>query len=209
MRPLLKGMERADSLAFDLHKWMYMNYAAGCILIRDSDTHHRAFSTSGSYLSRSPRGVAGDQVWLSEYGIELSRDAKAIKVWMSLKEHGVEKYSRLIQQNVAQARYLASLIAKDEELELMAPVALNIVCFRFVNSELTPSQLNQLNADTLADIQESGIAVPSSTVLHGSYAIRVAITNHRTRREDFDLFIEHFVELARKRIQSPLADAAS
>ena len=207
LRPLLKGMKRADSLAFDLHKWMYMNYEAGCILIRDAESHHRAFSTSGTYLARSERGLAGGQPWLSEYGLDLSRNAKGIKIWMSLKEHGVAKYGRIIQQNVDQAQYLGSLVDKHPELELLAPVALNVVCLRFTHDDLTETQLNEINAEALVDIQESGIAVPSGTVLNGKYTVRVAITNHRSRREDFDLFLAKFVELARARVQ--LASAAS
>jgi glutamate/tyrosine decarboxylase-like PLP-dependent enzyme len=206
LRPLLKGMERADSLAFDLHKWMYMNYAAGCILIRDGNSHHRSFSTSGTYLARSPRGVAGDQPWLSEYGLDLSRNAKGIKIWMSLKEHGVDKYGRIIQQNVDQAQYLGSLVKARNELELMAPIALNVVCLRFVNSALSDAELNVINAEALSDVQEAGIAVPSGTVLNGKYTIRVAITNHRSRRDDFDVFLAKFVEFAQARV--PVASAA-
>ncbi|MDQ6626707.1 MAG: pyridoxal-dependent decarboxylase [Verrucomicrobiota bacterium] len=200
LRPLLKGMERADSLAFDLHKWMYMNYAAGCILIRDKDNHHRSFSTSGTYLARSPRGVTGDQPWLSEYGLDLSRNAKGIKIWMSLKEHGADKYGRIIQQNVNQARYLESLVKAQDELELMVPTALNVVCLRFVHPSLSDAELNVINAEALSDVQEAGVAVPSGTVLNGKYTIRVAITNHRSRRDDFDVFVSKFVEFARMRM---------
>lgn len=200
LRPRLKGMERADSLAFDLHKWMYMPYEAGCILVRHADEHHRTFSTSGAYLAHAKRGLSGGSMWFSEYGVQLSRSFRALKIWMLMKEHGLEKYGRIIQQNVEQARYLASLIAAQTELELLAPVPLNIVCFRYVDESLSEAELNELNAELLARLQERGVAAPSSTILEGKYALRVAITNHRSRREDFDLLINKSLELGRAQL---------
>jgi glutamate/tyrosine decarboxylase-like PLP-dependent enzyme len=198
LRPLLKGMERADSLAFDLHKWMYMPYEAGCILVRHADEHHRAFSVPGAYLAHAKRGLSAGTMWYSEYGVQLSRTFRALKIWMLMKEHGLEKYGRIIRQNVEQARYLAALIEAEPELELLAPVPLNIVCFRYLDKSLDETQLNELNEELLAELQESGVAVPSNTILDGRYALRVAITNHRSRREDFDLLIEKTLEFARR-----------
>jgi aromatic-L-amino-acid/L-tryptophan decarboxylase len=189
LRPLVAGMERADSLAFDLHKWMYMPYEVGCILVRRADNHWRTFSLTPAYLSHASRGLAAGSVWFSDYGVQLSRGFRALKVWMSLKEHGVEKYGRLIQQNVDQAKYLASLADAAPDLQLLAPVPLNIVCFRFVADGWDDTALNDLNQELLIRVHESGIAVPSYTTIGGAYALRVAITNHRSRREDFDIFV--------------------
>lgn len=200
LRPLVKGMERADSLAFDLHKWMYMPYEAGCILVRHADEHHRTFSVSGAYLAHAKRGLSAGETWFSEYGVQLSRSFRALKIWMLMKEQGLEKYGRIIQQNVEQARYLADLIEAQPELELLAPVPLNIVCFRYVDRRLSEAGLNELNEELLAELQESGIAVPSNTMLDGKYALRVAITNHRSQREDFDLLIRKLLELARHHV---------
>jgi aromatic-L-amino-acid decarboxylase len=193
------GMERADSLAFDLHKWMYMPYEAGCTLIRHADDHHQAFATSGAYLSRAERGLAAGSTWFSQYGIQLSRGFRALKIWMSLKEHGIEKYRRLIGQNVEQARYLKYLIEAASELELLAPVPLNVVCFRYVYDEVDRGQLNELNEELLIELQESGVAVPSSTLIDGKYALRVAITNHRSRRQDFDILVQKVIEIGRNK----------
>ncbi|MDX6693989.1 MAG: aromatic-L-amino-acid/L-tryptophan decarboxylase [Blastocatellia bacterium] len=202
LRPRLKGMERADSLAFDLHKWMYMPFEAGCILVRHAEAHHRTFNTAGAYLSHAQRGLSGGAMWFSEYGVQLSRSFRALKIWMSMKEHGLAKYGRIIQQNVEQARYLAGLVEARTELELLAPVPLNIVCFRYVDKRLSEAELNDLNAELLAELQERGIAAPSSTMLDGKYALRVAITNHRSRREDFDLLVNKLLELAAKRLNN-------
>ncbi len=189
LRPVLVGMERADSLAFDLHKWMYMPYEVGCILVAREEDHRRAFSLTPAYLSHAARGLAAGSVWFSDYGVQLSRGFRALKVWMSIKEHGVERYGRLIQQNVDQAKYLASLVEAAPDLQLLAPVPLNIVCFRFVADGWDDTALNELNQELLIQVHESGIAVPSYTTIGGTYALRVAITNHRSRQEDCDIFV--------------------
>lgn len=195
LRHHVRGMERAHSLAFDLHKWMYMPYEVGCVLIRNPELHWKAFNSSAAYLSHAPRGVASGGRWFSELGIQLSRGFRALKVWMSLKEHGIHRYAELVQQNVEQAHYLESLILAEPDLELLAPVALNVVCFRFRQSGCPEADLNQLNQELLMRLHESGVAVPSSTTLNGKFAIRVANTNHRTRREDFDILIAKVLEI--------------
>jgi glutamate/tyrosine decarboxylase-like PLP-dependent enzyme len=194
LRPLVAGMERADSLAFDLHKWMYMPYEAGCALVRHPERHREAFTVPASYLVHAERGTAAGQPWFSDYGVQLSRAFRALKVWMSLKEHGVRKYATLIEQNVEQARYLMKRVQETPELELMAPVPLNIVCFRYVAPGLAEAALDRLNEDLLVELQEQGIAVPTSTRLGGRFAIRVANVNHRSRREDFDLLLREVLE---------------
>lgn len=198
IRPGLKGMERADSLAFDLHKWMYVPYEVGCVLVQNEEKHRRAFSLTPDYLARAERGISAAKTWLSDYGIQLSREFRALKVWMSIKTHGMDAYGQLIQQNIEQARYVASLIDEYPELERLAPVTLNVVNFRYVREGLSEEELNQLNDELLMDLQESGVAAPTSTMLKGKYAIRVAVTNHRSKREDFALFIDKVLELGRK-----------
>jgi aromatic-L-amino-acid decarboxylase len=197
LRPSLAGMERADSLAFDMHKWMYMPYEIGCALVRREEDHRRAFSLTADYLAHTQRGLASGSLWFSEYGPQLSRGFRALKAWMSIKEHGVEKYGRLIQQNVDQARYLAGLVDASPDLERSAPVTLNIVCFRFKAEHLDDTALNALNEELLVRLHEKGIAVPSYTTLGGKYVLRVCITNHRSRREDFDLLVHEVVRLGR------------
>jgi len=192
------GMKRADSLAFDLHKWMYMPYEIGCILVRDSQAHRDAFSLTPVYLGRSGDGrglTGGDLPWLTDYDFHLSRGFRALKAWMSLKEHGVRKYGRLIQQNIDQARYLGALVQKSPELELVAPVTLNVVCFRYIGPGLEETSLDDLNKNILVELQEEGIAVLSGTTVRGKYVLRVGHTNHRTRREDFDLLVSEVIRL--------------
>ncbi len=198
MRRYLSGMERADSLAFDLHKWMYLPYEAGCVLIKDRDAHQKAFTLIPEYLVQHERGLSGGPLWLANYGVQLSRGFRALKVWLSFKEHGLDKYSRLIRQNIAQARYLAQLVESDVHLELLAPAPLNVVCFRFVAKQLDEAKLNDLNREILMELHERGIAVPTYTMLKGKYAIRAAITNHRSRREDFKALVRETVNLGKE-----------
>ena len=187
---ILSGIEMADSLAFDFHKWFYVNYEVAAVLIRNGRLQREAFAAPASYLSMHERGLSGGPDPFSNYGMELSRGFKALKVWMLLKEHGLHKYAELVRQNILQARYLGSLIEETEGLELLADIPLNIVCYRYNPGQLDNDQLNRLNKEILMRLQEEGIAAPSYTLLGGRYAIRVAITNHRSRRADFDLLVE-------------------
>jgi glutamate/tyrosine decarboxylase-like PLP-dependent enzyme len=196
LKPLVRGMDAADSIAFDLHKWMYMPYDVGCVLVRDPAAHRRPFATEASYLSRLERGAAPLDHDPGTLGPELSSEFRALKVWMLLKEHGVAKYARLIEQNVAQAEYLAARVRALPALELMAPVPLNVVCLRYRGDGR--GDLDAINREVLMRIQEQGIAVPSATVLEGRFAIRVAITNHRSRREDFDVLVDSMLAIGRE-----------
>ncbi len=195
---LVSGIERADSLAFDLHKWMYLTYPVGCVLVKDAEEHRRTFSLTPQYLAHGEgdRGLtAVDAPWLSDYGFELSRGFHALKAWMSLKEHGADKYGRLIQQNIDQARYLAGLVEASTDLELALPVSLNVVCFRYVRAGLGDAALDELTKAIEVELQECGIAVPSVVSLRGRTWLHVAVTNHRSRREDFDLLAREVVRL--------------
>lgn len=197
-RHLVAGMERADSLAFDLHKWMYLTYPIGCVLVRDAETHRRAFSLTPSYLAHGEgdRGLTGvDVPWLSDYGFELSRGFQALKAWMTIKEQGVAKFRRLVQQNIDQARYLARLVEAAPELELALPVAMNVVCFRTVRPGLDDASLDALNKRIEIELQESGLAVPSVVSIRGRKYLHVAVTNHRSRRSDFDLLVREVIRL--------------
>jgi len=195
------GMQRADSLAVDLHKWMYMPVEIGCVLVSNHDLHRESFELTPAYLTHGGggRGIAGgDQPWFSEYGPQLSRQFRALKAWISLKTHGVRKYGRLIEQNLRQTRYLVNLIEASEEMELCAPVPLNIVSFRYVRANLDEKQLNHLNARIVVEIQEEGKVVLSGSLIESKYVLHVANTNHRTRIEDFDVLAREVLDVGRK-----------
>ena len=199
LRPRLKGIERADSIAFDFHKWMHVPYDAGCVLVRHGDLHRSAFSMRPPYLGELPRGLAGGVHWPCDLGLELSRGFRALKVWFAIKQHGTRRFGQLIEQNCAQARYLAEQIDHEPELELLAPVSLNIVCFRYRTSGFDDTVLDDLNAEVVQDLHEAGIAAPSTTRVRGRLAVRVNITNHRSRRSDFDILLSGVLAAGRRR----------
>ena len=196
-RSRVAGLESADSLAFDLHKWMYMPYEAGCVFIRRAEDHRGIFAPAASYLAKDTRGIATGSDWFSDRGIQLTRGFRALKIWMSLKEHGTDRYARLIEQNIEQARFVEALVRSEPELELLAPTALNIVCLRYRGGQ--PDELlDAINREILLRIQESGFAVLSPTRLKGAYAIRIAITNHRSKTRDFEDIVALIVRLGRE-----------
>jgi glutamate/tyrosine decarboxylase-like PLP-dependent enzyme len=188
-RNQVSGLELADSLGVDLHKWPYLPFEVGCALVREPEKHRETFALAPAYLASACRGILAEPMRFADLGLDLTRSFKALKVWMSLKVHGADAYARLIDQNVRQARYLAGLIKQSPDLECLAPVALNIVCFRFRHDEYDEPALEVLNQEILCRLQESGTAVASGTQIRGRFAIRVAVTNHRSRKDDFDLFV--------------------
>jgi aromatic-L-amino-acid decarboxylase len=202
LRHMVRGIEKANSVAFDLHKWMFMQYDVGCVLVRDEQLHHQTFSSKANYLTHFTRGLAGGSRWLNEFGIEISRSFRALRVWMLLKEHGLRRYGRIIEQNVRQAKHLGMLIESADSLELLAPIELNVVCFRFVHAGTSATDLDALNQEILLQLQESGVAAPSSTRVNQNFALRVAITNHRSTLADFDLLVAEVVKLGRSIVMS-------
>jgi len=199
LRPRVKGIERADSIAFDFHKWMHVQYDAGFVLLRREELHREAFTLRREYLTDLPRGLAGGNPWFCEYGPELSRGFRALKVWFALKEHGIRRIAEKVEDNCRQAAYLAEKIEAHSELELAAPVSLNIVCFRYVGQSASTTDLNRLNTEIVMDLQERGIAAPSTTTLRDGVVMRVNITNHRSTLADFDILVDSVVAVGRSK----------
>lgn len=197
-RHLINGIERADSLAFDMHKWMSVPFEAACVLVKSRTAHYNTFTLTPDYLEHGERGASGAKVWLTDYGLQLSRSFRALKVWMALKTYGVEQIGKSIQMNIDQTRYLVALIERESELEIMAPVPLNIVCFRYVQLELSLEAQDTLNKELLLRLHESGVALVSNATLKGRYCLRMANVNHRSTYADFDLLVEKILELGRE-----------
>lgn len=195
---LVDGLERADSLAFDLHKWLYVQYDCGCAMVRSDALHKDTFSVTPAYLRKFARGLASGPLNFSEYGVQLSRSFKSLRAWTLLKTEGADRLGEQIQQNIEQATYLTQRIVADDSLELLAPTSMNIVNFRFAPDAVDAEDLDELNAEILMLIHEKGIATPSSTVLNERFAIRVAICNHRSRREDFDALVDAVVKIGQE-----------
>ena len=195
--PRLAGIEAADSLAFDFHKWGQVPYDAGFVLLRDGELHRKAFASQAAYLEREARGLAGGSPWPCDFGPDLSRGFRALKTWFTLKVYGLHALGETIARTCEMARYLEQRVLVTDELELLAPVQLNIVCFRYRCPDA-----DRVNARIVVDLQQSGVAAPSTTRINGSLAIRAAITNHRTNRTDIDALID--ATLARGRVIAPV-----
>ena len=195
--PRLAGLEQADSVAFDFHKWGQVPYDAGFVLIRDRQQHFDTFSSPAAYLRRDTQGMAGGSPWPCDFGPDLSRGFRALKAWFTLQVYGTEKLGQVVEHTCEVAQYLGLRIAQTPELELLAPVSLNIVCFRF-----RCSNPDRINAEIIVALQKSGIAAPSATTLDGKLAIRAAIVNHRTNKGDIDALIQATLALGAANIAS-------
>lgn len=199
LRPLFVGIERADSIAFDPHKWLYVPRAAGCLLIRDLQLLADAFAVHPTYIyqdrERTDRGID-----LGLLGPEFTRSFSAFKVWVSLLAHGRAAYARRISHDAALARYLGERVRERPDFELMAPVGLSICCFRYVPPDLPESPdredyLNRLNERLMTAIQLDGRAFCSNAVWHGRFTLRVCIVNYRTEASDLDTLLDVAGEL--------------
>jgi glutamate/tyrosine decarboxylase-like PLP-dependent enzyme len=196
-RDLVTGLESADSVAFDLHKWMYLPFEIGCILIRDAQVHQSAFDASGDYIRTLERGVIQGGLPFAQRGIELTRGFKALKAWMCLRAYGTRRFADAIERNIDDIQALAEQIRTSKDLELLAPVPLNVVCFRYRVAELSDTTLNELNEEILYRIQESGFGVLSSTMLDGRFALRMANVNHRATFGDLTRMTDAVVRIGR------------
>ncbi len=201
LAPRLDGIERADSIAFDFHKWGQVPYDAGFILVRDGDAHKNAFALSASYLQRAKNGLAANSPWPCDFGPDLSRGFRALKVWFTLKVLGTEALGASISHCCTLARTLEARVADSPELELMAPVELNIVCFRYLTKD--PADSNRINDAIVVALQESGIVAPSTTRIAGRTAIRAAIVNHRTSIAEIGALVDGVLAQGRVLCKKP------
>lgn len=193
-RHLVAGIERADSLALDLHKGLQAPFDVGCALVRDRRLHRATFAEAAEYLEVSPRGVAAAE-FLNDYNLDTSRGFRALKVWMMLRHHGIETFGGILDRAVAQARHLTARIRVEPALTLMAPTATTIVCFRHDPGGMDEADLKSHNTEIMLRLQESGVAVITDTTIRGRHCLRVAICNHRTRIKDLDLLVREVVRI--------------
>ena len=194
LKHLTRGVERADSLVFDLHKWMYQVYDVGCVLIADANLHRTALETHADYLAPLSGSVRDGPANLSSRGIQLSRGFKALKVWFSLKAEGVTSFAKAIQKNLQLARYLTDKVAASTALELLSPTTLHIVNLRYIPAGSSAGEIDACNQEIVRRLQSEGIAVPSSTVIDGKFSIRICFSNHRTTENHVDRVFEEILK---------------
>ncbi|WP_119422379.1 pyridoxal phosphate-dependent decarboxylase family protein [Desertibaculum subflavum] len=196
LRSRLAGIEHADSIAFDFHKWAHVPYDAGFLLVRDPDAHKRTFANPAAYLARAPEGLAAGETWPCDLGPDLSRGFRALKVWFTFQTFGADHIGAAIEHCCAVAQHLERRLRGSALFELAAPVGLNIVCWRVHGA--ADDGIHQAIA---MELQKQGIAVPSLTTLDGRPALRAAIVNHRTDKRHIDAFVEAMSALAERKLR--------
>jgi aromatic-L-amino-acid/L-tryptophan decarboxylase len=192
LKPLFRGLERADSVAADPHKWLYVPYEAGATLVREPGRMAAAFERKAPYLVHDPESPVRGPASFNERGPELSRGFKALKVWMGLKHHGLRGYAAAVDHDVAMARELADAVTAHGDFELMAPPTLSIVGFRYKPRArvLAEPELDRVNRQIVNRLVGSGAFFLAPTLLKGRTAMRVAIVNFRTREADVRALVD-------------------
>jgi glutamate/tyrosine decarboxylase-like PLP-dependent enzyme len=194
LRHLLDGVERADSISFDPHKWLYTPQSSACLLVRDPSRLRAAFSIDAAYV-REDAELSGRGINIGELGPQWSRSFIALKVWMSLAAHGTDAYARRIAHDVELARYLDERVHEHPDLEPMCPVTLSIACFRYAPAGIDDATLDALNERLMIEIRRDGRTCPSNAVLRGRYGLRACFVNHRTEADVVDDLVDAAVTL--------------
>ena len=211
-RSLFAGLERADSVSLDPHKWLYTPIDSGCLLFRDDAAARAAFSANEADYVKV-HGHAGDEAFAFwDYGIELSRRFRALKIWMTLRYYGVRRIAETISEDISLAEYMQEQVQESEDFELLAPVELSICCFRYVPREMRAelnatagnklvqlnAELDRLNTRIMDRVQRGGEAYLSNATVNGKFALRACIINFRTTRMDIDKTLNVVREAARE-----------
>jgi glutamate/tyrosine decarboxylase-like PLP-dependent enzyme len=184
-----RGLDRADSISLDPHKWLYQPLDCGCLLYRDPRAARAAFSHTGDYAKPLQSDPAESFAFFDE-SIELSRRFRALKLWLSLRYHGLEAFREAIRGDLALARRLAAAIDAEPSLERLAPVPLSAVCFRYRGSD-------ELNLRILQGILKRGRVYISNATIHGRFALRACIVNHRSTADDVDAVVSETLAVSR------------
>lgn len=216
-RALFDGIARADSVALDPHKWLYTPVDCGCLLLREPARARAAWTTdAGADYIKIFEQTDDESFAFFDYGIELSRRFRALKLWLMLRYYGVPRISAAIADDCALAAYMAERIEAAEDFELLAPVELSICCFRYVPPDVRrtllaaddatraqiETELNELNERITHAVQRGGRAYISNAVLHGRFALRACIVNFRTTQHDIDLTLDIIRDAARNAMTS-------
>jgi len=203
-RALLRGLERADSVALDPHKWLFVPYEAGAVLVRDPELLRRAYGGAASYMREDKSGAdaEGERVDLFEYGPQLSRGFRALKVWMSLKAYGRRAYAEEIERHIQLARAMDEKVRAHPRFELCSRAQLSISCFRWLppGPRPDPEALDRLQEQLAQRLERSGEGFMSGTRLGGRWVLRTCILSFRTREADLDGLLESLDRLGREMV---------
>src|SRR4030095_15926764 len=203
-KKLFRGMEQADSIALDPHKWLYLPVDVGCVIYRDPEIARAIFAHEAEYTRMF--GEKEDEAFVCwDYGRELSRRFRALKVWMLLKGVGLHRLSEAIESNLACARHLESMVRASDDFEMAAPVELSIFCFRHVPAKLrdqSPQQIDIFNERLLVALQRDGSSYLSNTTLAGRFALRGCVLNYRSTLQDMQILLDDLRRVAKSLFQT-------
>jgi glutamate/tyrosine decarboxylase-like PLP-dependent enzyme len=183
-----QGIELADSLALDFHKWMYQTFEAGCLLVRDFSILQRTYYKQASYLDT--RLEEQGRTNFNEHYFQLTRNAKAVKVWMSLKTHGMQKFRAMIQKDIDLAHYLGDQVEKAEDFELKSTSHLAVTCFRYTNGLTDEKAIDELNRKLIPALEKDGRVFITGTTLNNQFVIRACLINHRMHEGTVDYLMK-------------------
>ncbi len=197
-RQLLAGMALADSISLDAHKWLFQPFEAGCLLVRDTGALVRAFNVNPEYLQDTKLGL--EQVNFADRGYQLTRSFRALKVWMSIQTFGLARFREAIACGIELADRAGALVPATDELELLSPPSLGVLCFRYrpKGTGWNADRVDELNKSIQAQVIASGAAMISSTRLDGMYSLRLCIMSHQTTWDDVRTTIECIVDCGRR-----------
>jgi len=200
LRPLFSGLDRADSLAADPHKWLYVPYEAGATFVREPGRLAATFRKFPEYLASDPESPFPGPAWFAERGVELSRGFKALKVWMGIQTHGRRAYVAQIENDVRLARFLSAEVDRRPSFERLAEPVLSIANFRYrpADRSLSDEALDRVNRRIIHRLVGDGSYFLAPTILKGRTALRVSITNFRTREDDLIALLDEIERVGRE-----------
>ena len=191
-RQFLHGIELADSVTLDPHKWLYQPFEIGCLMVRDGVKLAQSFHMMPDYLQDT--AVAGQEVNFGDRGIQLTRSARAIKVWLSLQYFGLAHFRAAIDRTLDLTVEAEAMLRRAGCFEILTPAQLGVVCFRRIWEDASDQVLAERNLRLTRDLADSGVALISSTRVRGQYALRFCILNHRTTRDDLQRVVDWLAE---------------
>ncbi|MEX0314496.1 MAG: aspartate aminotransferase family protein [Allomuricauda sp.] len=197
LKPEYKGMERADSIALDFHKWLYQPFEAGCTLVRNWDNLRRTYYKKAAYLD-TELANDGHRLEFNEHYFQLSRNSKAFKVWMSIKAYGMQKFKAMIQKDIDLTQYLNQQVLASEDFELVADSKLAVSCFRYLGNMTNKEDIVEFNHRLMPELEKDGRVFIMGTKLKGDYAIRACLINHRKTEETIDYLLDVIRDVAKK-----------
>lgn len=197
LKPEYKGMELADSIAIDFHKWLYQPFEGGCTLVRNWDNLRRTYFKKAAYLD-TELANDGNRLEYNEHYFQLSRNAKAFKVWVSIKAYGMKLLRDMIQKDIDLTMYLNRQVLESEDFELVADSKLAVSCFRYVGNMKSKEEIINFNRMLMPELEKDGRVFIMGTQLKGDYAIRACFINHRKSEETTDYLLQVIREVAEK-----------